>query len=358
MFVSEESAGYFLDTFHGRQDECDVAILILSTQAAEVVGELIDKVSNMDIALGEEIGLFLFGSPGNIIEFKTGSTIHLVPGSKINRGYQSAKDFFENSSDTLFVPERIKQNIIARTSRIPLDFCNLLGIDPSKLPAVCILFRGWEDVVVSPVGDRMDFAALSYLARTLREDLDALSVRLEVERRDISQLDEMVKKLDAAQGRHEAHRIGAINSLKALERRYGFVVTPQIQVMFQMRSVAVGKVADLIREQRPHDWPAISASKSWKGAVRSIGAWTSSEENVRALSNGSLISNVISRREYLERFGDEIRKVATAALESSGLSIERHTTYRVPMSKIGAALDFASKAAQLLGKLTALKAIP
>lgn len=62
MIIAQGSAESFLRMFHGQQNEISIAILILSVRRKEIAlyRALIEGLSEIDHALGNEIGLFLF----------------------------------------------------------------------------------------------------------------------------------------------------------------------------------------------------------------------------------------------------------------------------------------------------------
>lgn len=357
MRVYEGTAEGFVNAFHTKQDQDDIALLILSDHRAHipVLQAAIEGRTQLDAALGERIGLFLFGEPGEkIVSSKPGSAA-VISGRRLTFGpAPTAREFFNALPQAAHVDSVARERILAMSTvdMVPALAVEL-GVGEDQLPCVCALIRGAGDVLTTPVGSRLSFDTLVRAAKAVRREIESLEAELAAHLRPAPLRAADLAKIEALIARRDAARDLILDYARALESRFRITLAPQLKGLFARRAITFEAFADLVRDQSKTAFAELAPTRRWRTTQRHITDWLALQSRIETALQGASIDREMDRQDYLAKYEGHVRRAITTAMSESGLSMTRYSGFVPAAVKVAPAIAAGVKLIDILRRAMA-----
>lgn len=358
MEVVQGNAEEFLHFFHAKQNEIVVAILILSFRRKEVelFSALIDGVTEIDQALGPEIGLFLFAPDADTAVEAFDRGHHFLAGERFNVGgwASRASDFFENSNprqyDPRYYPE-IKQAVARSSTKVVPDFCKIFDIDTDALPCVCTIIKESDRVIISRAGDRLSFDALVRVAINLKSNLALIKQRINFATRGIEGLREWLAATQAADARIKLCETKIVEYATSLQRKYKIVLAPQIKANLRSGNFSVQAFDRLLIDVAGDQFEKISKNSRTRGLRSRTEEWQLKNLHLNDFIRLNDVNGLQRTKDFCEELASDFEHSVASAMSKSGITMRRYRDYIGTVGKISGAVAFLTKAVAFLKTL-------
>lgn len=352
MIIAQGSAESFLRMFHGQQDEISIAILILSMRRkeAKLFHALIDGLTEVDHALGSEIGLFLFypNSEAALEAWDHGTT--LISGERFSFDGKrpvamGAREFFHASTtpNDEFYRRQIREIVTSSSAEIVSDFCTIFNISQTELPCVCTIIKGLAAPILSRTGERLSYSRLVQAAHAIRNELEQVRVRAHLLTEDLPTLRRELHSAEDAVQRADAKKNRILDLVKGLERKYDLPLLPQTTAMLAIGSLTTESFDILIREVSRDTCDRVLHDSRAQGVRNAIEKWQDATDEVTNFIQDNAPTTLEDRVRQMELVRSAMETSIRTAFSEAGITMPRLSDYAGTISKLGGAIATLGK---------------
>lgn len=358
MHIVEENAEGFLRAFHGGQNEMIVALLILTVRRIDLAlfKSLLEGVTEIDQALGDEIGLFLFypgqkaGLTGGYSNSRVLAGERLDGPSKIGTNTR-ASNFFKPLTGWAESARYDRQTavLVAQSSaKIVPEFCEALSIDPGELPCICTLIKGIPGAIVSRAGDRLSYDSVVCAAHAMRPQIQRIQLEFNQVLASIPTLRSGIALLERSDAQKQRLCEQILNLADGLERRHALILRPQLSAMLNAGTLTADSLESLVREVAKERSDMVLTNSRTGGIRTRLSKLMMLDADVTHFRSVYDIAKLNQYRAIVENAEPELRRAAESAFAEAGITIWRYHDQFAQLSKAGPILGVITKAMTVL----------
>jgi len=256
MIIYPANVHAFLEEFHTRQTEMVVAILLLTERRQDELElrDMIDRMPELNEALGPHVGLYLFapGAGQPIATYGDYGRTGILAGERLDQdpdGGQDNRRFFANL-DMKTVPahdHEAVRNAVARSSvAASRDFARALGVPEEDLPVACAVIRGEDGVVTAPLRTNRVVKTVALAARYLVDNLNPVRRQIVLKRLGGAGVRDVIAEMEMALTKVDKRQDRIVRHLEALERKYSIVLRPQVLARLRLGGLTRDGFGDIV----------------------------------------------------------------------------------------------------------------
>lgn len=332
MMLHEGDAHTFLDFFHNTDHHMVAAIFFLSIEAKDqaIIGDMIDAVTEIDEALGEDIGLFIFGPQCAETLLASDEGFQVLAGRRIDkpRPFRSRtsriKKFFEEANPVNYggpYDGQIRSAVLRSSTSIVPQFCNIFDIDKARLPVVCAVIRGSSDAIIVPLKNRLDVRELVIVSKLVNERIVELKTRATVAMDGIQSLEHQIRQSEDWSNDLARNKNRVMSCARELEYIHSIVVCPQIQAHLRTKTLSQETI-DHVVSRIPSEISADVAADPRLRVIRNCVVQIQKiERKFTSLAESDEMINLVKNKEFLASLSEATRKALHETLADKRLSV-------------------------------------
>ena len=361
MYVQDESALGFLSTFHQNQNDISIAILILALRKVdiEIYKELIDGVAELDEALGREIGMFLT-IPAHMAVMtatRTGRFLHDASAKPVDKSGKLKLLREMAYFDFTQTPEYLalsRAAIVGKNIQIVSEFSSIFGIDPEKLPCVCILIKGVDGAVVIESGDRLSYIKLVQSAIDFKNRLVPIKLKLGELVDGVGAFNDALTSTDRTQKKLEKLAKQILDRVNTLQEKHGVTMRPQIVAALTSGQCSATFIDNLVRSIGGSSYEQITKDSRASAIKIMADEWAELHGRVRMTARSFDIAALTAKKVGYDSIVREIHDAADSAFSNSGISARQiNVSYSEVFKYFSPIVGLIMKGISLLSKASA-----